>query len=209
MKLFYSPSACSLAQHIALREAGLEFDLERVDLLSGRTSGGQPFADVNPKGYVPALMLDTGGLLTENVAIAEYVADQDPHRRLAPEPGTMDRYRFVEWLAFISSEVHKGFGPLWDKSTPETVRRAAKEKLAKRLSFLDRHLATRDYLMGDTFTAADAYLFTVLRWCAVHSVDMAPFAALDRYMRRVGERPAVRAALEAEAHGETGHVRAA
>jgi glutathione S-transferase len=199
MKLFYSPSACSLAANIALREAGLDFELEAVDLATKKTKRGDDYWKVNPKGYVPALQLDNGTVLTENIAVLPFIADHLPNKTLAPRPGTMDRYRFAEWLGFVATEVHKAYGPLWDKSTPASVVTAAKTKLTKRFAYLDKHLSTSTYLMGETFTVVDAYLFTVLRWAETFAIDLTSFGALRRYLKRVGARPSVKAALEAEA----------
>ena len=152
MKLYYAPGACSLAPHIVAREAGIPLGLEKVDLSSHTTETGANFRSINPKGYVPAIALDDGSVLTEVAAIIQYLADQGPGSGLAPANGTMERYRLIEWITFISSEIHKGFGPLWNPSTPEAVKAAAKEKLATRFAYLDKTLATRPFLTGATFT---------------------------------------------------------
>ena len=158
MKLYFTPGACSLAPHIALREAGLSFGLEQVDLAKKTTKGGEDFNKVNPKGYVPALELDDGQVLTEVAAVVQYVADQKPDTGLAPRPGTLERHRLQEWLTFISSELHKGFGPLFRPTTPEAYKPIIKENGARRLAFVDQQLEGKDYLMGSDFTVADALL---------------------------------------------------
>jgi glutathione S-transferase len=198
MKLYYSPGACSLAVHIVAREAGLPIDLEKVDLATHRTETGTDYLTVSPKGYVPALALEDGSILTEVAAVAQFLADRRPETKLAPAQSTMERYRLQEWLAFISSEIHKGFGPLWHPSAPEATKLAAKEKLAKRFAYLDQVLATQPFLMGEQFTVADAYLFTVVNWVNFLSVDIAPFGNLRAFMDRIGLRPKVREALSAE-----------
>jgi glutathione S-transferase len=198
MKLYYAPGACSLAPHIVAREAGLRLDLERVDLGRGKTEGGVTFADINPKGYVPALSLDNGEVLTEVSALVQYLADQAPQAGLAPAAGTIERYRLLEWLGFISTEIHKGFGPLWKPQTPEETKAAAKATLAKRFAYLDQRLGRGPYLMGERFTVADAYLFTVANWTNFHAIDLKPYPNLKAYMERVGARPKVREALVAE-----------
>jgi len=198
MKLYYSPGACSLAAHIVAREAGVPLGLDKVDLASHTTQGGQNYRSVNPKGYVPAIALDDGSVLTEVAAIIQYLADHGAGSKLAPANGTMERYRLIEWITFISSEIHKGFGPLWNPSTPEGVKTAAKEKLASRFAYLDKALATRPYLTGETFTVADAYLFTVVNWTNFHHMDLSPFPHLRAFQDRVASRPKVQEALEAE-----------
>src|SRR5215207_3597495 len=157
MKLYYAPGACSLAPHIVAREAGLTLDLDKLDFATRITQGGEAFADVNPKGYVPALRLDDGSFLTEVATLVQYLADQAPQSGLAPANGTLERYRLQEWLTFISTEIHKGFGPLWNPDTPEAMREIVKANLAKRFAYLDQRLASRPFLTGERFTAADAY----------------------------------------------------
>lgn len=197
MKLYYAPGACSLSTHIILREAGYKFDLEKVDLAARTTAGGDDFAKVNPKGYVPVLELDDGQLLTENIAIDEYLADQKQASALAPKAGTFERYRLIEWLAFISTEVHKPFGPLFKPDTPDATKQAQKDQLAKRFDYVAEQLKGKQYLMGE-FTVADAYLFTVLRWTGKMQIDMSRWPVLQTYMTRVLARPQVQAALKAE-----------
>jgi glutathione S-transferase len=198
VKLYYSPGACSLCPHIVLREAGLSFDLERVDLKTHQIQGAVDFYKLNPKGYVPMIELDDGQRLTENVAITQYLADRAPEKKLAPANGTMERYRLIEWLAFVTSEVHKGFSPLFSPKLSDDTKQFFRDKLATRFELLDKHLQGKTYLMGDTFTVADAYLFTVLRWTVPLKVDIAKWTNLKAYFSRVHERPAVMAALEAE-----------
>jgi glutathione S-transferase len=198
MKLYYAPGACSLAPHIVAREAGLRLDLDKVDLRSGKTESGAAFADINPKGYVPALSLDSGEVLTEVSALVQYLADQAPQATLVPAAGTIERYRLLEWLGFISTEIHKGFGPLWNPQAPEATKTAAKANLAKRFAYLDQRLAGGLYLTGERFTIADAYLFTVANWTNLHGIDLKPYPNLKAFMERVGARPKVREALAAE-----------
>jgi glutathione S-transferase len=196
MKLFYVPGACSLATHIALREAGLDFQLDKLDPKTKRTSDGRDYNALNPKSYVPALELDDGQVLTEGAAIQLWVADQKPQAKLAPAHGTMARYRLEEWMVFIATEVHKGFSPLF-RPVNEEHKQASLSRLSTRLDFLEKHLQGRAYLM-DTFTVADGYLFTVLRWSPRTGLDLAKWPALKALVERVSERPAVKAALEAE-----------
>jgi glutathione S-transferase len=198
MKLYYFPAACSLASNISLREAGLKFELVKVDVHVGRSADGLNFAEVNPKGYVPALALDDGQVLTENVTVLQYIADRNPAAKLAPPFGTMERYRLMEWLSFISSELHKNFTPLFRADVPADTRQFMLQNIAKRLDYVQRALGSRDYLMGEQYTVADAYLFTVLSWAGYVKLDMAPWPQLQRYEQRVGGRPHVLEALRAE-----------
>src|SRR5919107_5805338 len=198
MKLYYAPGACSLAPHIVAREAGLKLDLDKLDFATRQPESGEAFADVNPKGYVPPLRLDDGSVLTEVATLVQYLADQAPQSGLAPANGTLERYRLPEWLTFISTEIHKGFGPLWNPALPDASKEAAKAHLSKRFAYLDGRLKDRPYLTGDRFSAADAYLFTVVNWTNIHNVDLKPYPNLKAYMGRVAARPAVRQALEAE-----------
>jgi glutathione S-transferase len=198
MKLYYSPGACSLSPHIALREAGLTFELDQVNLSNKQTRSGEDFAAINPKGYVPVLRLDDGQVLTEGPAIVQYIADQKPQTGLAPAAGTLARVRLQEWLNFISTEIHKQFSPMFNSKTPEECKRISKDNLARRFDFLTLKLEGQSYLLGDTFTVADGYLFTVLRWTGHVGMDIAKWPVLKKYVDRVSERPAVRAALEAE-----------
>ncbi len=198
MKLYYTPGACSLAVHIALREANIDFDLVEVDLATKKTASGDDFLAINPKGYVPALQLDDGQVLTEDQVILQYIADLKPEASLAPAFGTMERYRLMEWLAFIATEVHKGFGPLWNPNTPEAVRQNALVVLSRRFAYVNGKLADGPWLMGSHYTIADAYLFTILGWSAIHNVDLSSWPHLTAYVGRVGERPAVLEAMRAE-----------
>jgi len=199
MKLYYSPGACSLSPHIVLREAGLDFELVRVDLGTHKLTDGRDFAEINPKGYVPALELDNGTVLTEGTAIVQYVADLKPETGLAPKASSLERYQLQEWLGFINSEVHKGFGPLFNPKTPEEYKAMARKNLANRLAYLDGHLAKNDFLMGKQFTVADAYLFTVLNWGPWTGVDVAAWPSLVAFQQRIASRPAIVAAQAAEA----------
>ena len=198
MKLYYAPAACSLAPHIVAREAGLKLDLDRLDFATRKTEGGEDFSAVNPKGYVPALRLDSGEVLTEVATLVQYLADKAPQAGLAPAAGTIERYRLQEWLTFVSTEIHKGFGPLWNPAMPDAAKEIAKATHAKRFAFLDGELSGRPYLTGERFTAADAYLFTVVNWTNIHKIDLSPYPNLKAFMDRVAARPAVRQALQAE-----------
>lgn len=198
MKLYYSPGACSLSPHIVLREMGLTFELEKVDLQSKKTESGSDFRSVNPNGYVPLLALDDGQVLTEGPAIVQYLADRAPEARLAPEAGTMERYRLVEWLNFISTELHKAFAPLFNPKTPEEWKAIVNDLIAARLAYVEKKLGGQVYLMGDNFTVADAYLFTVLSWGKWVGVDIGRWPTLQSYTNRISSRPTVQAALRAE-----------
>jgi glutathione S-transferase len=197
MKLYYSPGACSLSVHIVLREGKFKFDIDKVDLAARKTAGGEDYLAINPKGYVPALGLDDGTTLTEANVILQYLADQKPRRALAPKPRTPERYKLMEWLTFISSELHKALGDFFNpKMTPEW-REAKLERLGKRFDYLEKALAGNEYLMGE-FTIADAYLFNILNWTNIHKVDLANWPNIQAYMRRVAERPTVKKAMKAE-----------
>lgn len=198
MKLYYSPGACSLSPHIALEEAGLKAELVKVDLKAGVTEGGASYASINPKGYVPALQLDDGQLLTEGPVVVQYIADQAPNQKIAPPAGSLERYRLGEWLTFINSEIHKSFGPLFDKSSPDETKATAKKKIDKRFKFVDQQLTQHDYLMGSAFSVADGYLYVMLRWARQMSLDLSTYPALAAFITRMQQRPAVSAALAAE-----------
>ncbi|NOK00641.1 MULTISPECIES: glutathione transferase GstA [Myxococcus] len=198
MKLFYSPGACSLSPHIILREGGFSFTTEKVDIRAKKTAAGEDFHAINPKGYVPALQLDDGSLLTEGPAIVQFLADQVPDKKLAPANGTLERYRLQEMLNFISTEIHKGFSPLFNPAFPDEGKRLARERLAQRLGVLEAVVAKQAFLLGDQFTVADAYLFTTLNWAGHTKVDLEPFPALRAYHARVADRPSVQEALKAE-----------
>lgn len=198
MKLYYAPAACSLAVHIVAREAGLTFDLAKVDLGKQLTEDGEDYTQVNPKGYVPALRLDDGQVLTEVSVLVQYLADQKSELGLAPKVGTMARYRLLEWLNFVSSEIHKTFSPLWKPDTSEAAKQNAKDLLGKRFDYLAQSLGTKPYLMGEAFSVADAYLFTVLNWTNFHRIGLDRWPVLKDYLGRLGERPAVKEAMQAE-----------
>jgi glutathione S-transferase len=198
MKLYYYPGACSLSPHIVAREAGVAIELEKVDLKSKRTESGADFSQINPKGSVPALQLDNGELLTEGQVIAQYLADLNPDSKLAPANGTLARYRLQEWLGFINSELHKTYSPLFNPATPDAVREDRKAALHKHYALLEQRLAQQSWLLGDEFSAADAYLFTVTNWAPHVGVDLSQFVAIATFQQRVAQRPHVQAALEAE-----------
>lgn len=200
MKLYYAPAACSFAPHIALREANLPFEPVKVDLRKHTLADGSDFYAINPKGYVPLLELDDGERLSEVAVILQYIADRKPGT-LAPAFGSLERYRLMEWLNFISSEVHKQFGPLWHADTPDATRDKQRAMLAKRFDHLSATLGKQPYLMGEKFTVADAYLHTVLNWTGLLKVDLSPWPALVAYQARIAERPAVQDARRVE-HGE-------
>jgi glutathione S-transferase len=198
MKLYFSPGACSLSPHIVLREAGLSFSLEKVDLRSKQTAGGHDYKTINPKGAVPALELDDGQILTEGPAVVQYLADLAPEKQLAPPAGSMPRYRLMEWLNFISTELHKGFSPLFNPAMPEEAKKLTLERLLSRFDYLATQLQAGPYLLGSQFTVADAYLFVMLRWSGAFSIELSRWPALEAYFKRVEQRPAVQAALAAE-----------
>ena len=198
MKLFYKPGACSLASHITLRESGKDFTLIGVDLMHKRTENGDDFLKVNPKGQVPTLLLDDNTLLTEGVAIMQYIADSVADRQLLAPVGTINRYRTLEWLNYIATELHKGFTPLFRPDTPEDYKPTARALLDKKLAYIDESLANAQWISGSRFTIADAYLFTVLRWAFAVKLEMAGYKNIAAYMERVAARPAVAAAMAAE-----------
>ena len=198
MKLYYAPYACSLAPHIVLRELDLPFELIRVDNTTKRTANDEDFLAIHPKGYVAALHLDDGQVLTEGPAILQYLADLRPEANLAPVSGTFERVRLQEWLNFVSTEIHGGLGWLFSSQFPDEVKALIKEKLFKRFVVLSQTLERQDYLMDDGFSIADAYLFTVLRWTSLFGIDLNQWPALVRFQARIDQRPAVKAALAAE-----------
>ncbi|MHB1056618.1 MAG: glutathione transferase GstA [Rhodanobacter sp.] len=198
MKLYYSPGACSLSPHIVALEAGIALQFEKVDGKAKRTESGQDFWQVNPKGYVPALELDNGELLTEGPAIVQYLADLKPESGLAPANGTLPRYRLQEILGYINSEIHKSYSPLFKPDTPEATRAERKAYLLKRYQLVEDVLAKQPFLLGDAFTAADAYLFTVTNWAKHVELDLSGFPALLAFQKRVAGRPAVQQAMQAE-----------
>ena len=198
MKLYYSPGACSLSPHIVLRESGLPFQPVLASTKTHKLADGTDYYTINPKGYVPLLELDDGQRLSEGPAIVQYIADQVPEKKLAPPAGTMERYRLMELLNFISTEVHKGFSPLFSPATPEDFKPVIRERLLGRLTWIDSQLAGKDYLMGSDFSVADAYLFTVANWGQYVGVDISGLANLKAFMGRMMARPAVQEALKAE-----------
>lgn len=199
MKLYYAPGACSLSPHIVLHEAGIAAETEKVDLTTKTTASGGDYRRINPKGYVPALALDDGAVLTEGPAIVQYLADLRPASQLAPANGTLERYRLQEWLNFISSELHKTYSPLFNPATVAEAREAAVGLLNKRYDYVETQLADRQYLMGETFTVADAYLFTISNWARFLKLDVVSARPnLSAYVERVMARPAVQSALKAE-----------
>jgi len=195
MKLYYAPGACSLSPHIVALEAGVPVTLEKVDLKTHKTESGEDFYAVNPKGYVPALKLDDGQFLTEGPAIVQYLADQKPASKLAPANGTFERYKLQEWLGFINSEIHKNFSPLFGAASDE-VKNDAKAKIAKRFDYVNGELAGKQFLLGDTFTVADAYLFVMLTWA--HHLKIALPANLSAFFARTAQRPKVHQAMKEE-----------
>lgn len=188
----------SLSPHIVLREAGLDFTAEKVDLALKKTESGADYLAINPKGQVPALLLDDGSLLTEGVAIVQYLADRVPDRGLIPAAGTLSRYHAIEWLNYIATELHKGFSPLFNPKTPDEYKTIAREKLDKQFDYLDSVLAKQHFLLGNKFSVADAYLFTVMRWAIALQFDIKKRTQLSAYFDRVAARPAVDATLNAE-----------
>jgi glutathione S-transferase len=199
MKLYYAPAYCSQAVHIALREAGLEISLVKVDTEAGKLEDGTDYAPINPRGYVPLLELDDGSRHTEVAALLQYVGDLVPDNGLMPAFGSRDRFLVTQWLTFVSSELHKVFSPwLFHKDTADTTRKASKDKLARRFGELERHLEGRDWLVGDAFTVADAYCFTIMSWAPMLGMSLKAYPHLAAYIERIKLRPAVRAALVAE-----------
>jgi len=198
MKLYYMPGACSLAPHIVANEAGIALELVRVDGKTKKTEADQDFLATNPNGYVPTLVLDDGQTLTEAQLVVQYLADQKPQSNLMPPAGDMARYRVQQWLAFISSELHKSFSPFFKPGTPEETKNANREHLARRFAHVDNQLAGKTYLTGEAFTAADAYLWTILGWAKIVGIDLTPYANITSFMGSVAARPAVIKSLQEE-----------
>lgn len=198
MKLYYNPGVCSLSPHIVLREAGLPVELKKVDLATKTVEDGSDFLQVNSRGYVPALELPGGEVLTEGAAIVQYIADQRPESELAPRAGTIERYRLQEMLNFVSAEIHKGFSPLFNKAATPEWKAAATANLAKRFDWLSKRLEGQEYLFGTRFTVADAYLFTTLNWAGFVGIDLGKWPVLKQYHARVAARPKVQEAMKAE-----------
>ncbi|WP_017905289.1 glutathione transferase GstA [Pseudomonas asplenii] len=201
MKLYYAPETCSLAPHVVLRELGLPFALVRIDNRSKLTEHGDDFRRINPKGYVAALQLDNGEVLTEGAAILQFLADLRPETGLAPANGSWQRVRLQEWLNFLGSEIHGTMGPLFNAAIPGEVKAIFRTRLFQRFDLLENTLAQRDHLLESGFSVADIYLFTVMRWNRFFAIDLAPWPGLLRFMARIGERPSVTAALAVESAG--------
>jgi glutathione S-transferase len=198
MKLYYSPGACSLSPHIALHEAGIAFEPVLASTKSHKLQDGTDYYGINPLGYVPMLELDDGTRLREGPAIVQYIADLAPTKNLAPASGTMQRYRLQEWLTFIGTEMHKTYSPLFNAAMPDEAKNLFKDKLKSRYEWLDGQLADKQYLMGEHFSVADGYLFTVTNWAKPTGLDISGFAHLQAWHARVGARPAVQSAMKAE-----------
>ena len=198
MKLYYFPGACSLAVHIVLEEIGLPYEMIRVDLAKKTTENSKNYFEINPKGFVPALELDNGQVLTEAQVIVQYLADQNPDSYLIPPMGSIARYRVMEWLSYIAMEVQKGFGPLFNPNTSEETRKTVISNLINYFDFISESLGDKDYLCGDRYTIVDAYLFTILNWTRFVEVDLTPWKKLRRYMARIMKRPAVKQAMTSE-----------
>lgn len=198
MKLYFFQGACSFAVHVVLRELGLSFELDRVDSATKKTQDGDDFLALNPKGYVPALKLDSGAVLTEVTAILQYLADQHPGSGLLPAAGTMERARVQEWLGYTATELHKSYSPLFSPKTPDDYKAMVKEAVEKRLGWVASQLEGKTYLTGDAFTIADAYLSTVVGWSKFVGIDLSRWPALTKYLELVGERASVKAARAAE-----------
>jgi glutathione S-transferase len=198
MKLYYAPAACSQAPHIVAREAGLPIELANVRFPDKVTDDGEKLTDVNPKGAVPTLRLDGGEVLTENAVILQYLADRVPNSELAIPASGLERYRLLEGLNFIATELHKGFGPLWNPATPDSFKEATREALGKKFDYLQEKIGDGPYILGDRFSILDAYAFAVLNWTRIHSIDIGRWPGLSRYLARIAERPAVQETLRAE-----------
>lgn len=198
MKLYYAPGACSLSPHIVLCEAGLKFEPVKADLKTHKLEQGTDFYSITPKGQVPVLELDNGERLTEGPVIVQYIADQVPDKKLAPAAGTMQRYRLQEWLNFVTSELHKGIGGLFNPAMPEEGKAVMRTRALDKLKWVDAQLEGKDYLMGDAFTVADAYLFTIANWTKNTGIDISGLKHLGAFMKRMSERPAVQQAMKTE-----------
>ena len=198
MKLYYAPGACSMSPHIVLRETGTKFEAVKVNFADHKTEKGEDYYAINPKGAVPALHLDNGQVLTEGSAIVQYIGDHATGSTIMPKAGTPERYKEIEWLNWIASEFHKPMGSLFNKGMAEAAGTLIKTNIGNKLAYLDKHLATHEYLLGTTFTAADAYAFTVLSWAGPVGVDLAKYPHVTKFQAKVGARPAVQAMLKAE-----------
>lgn len=198
MKLYFSPGACSMASHIALQETGLPYEAVQVDLRSKKTAGDQDYLKINPKGYVPALELDNGQTMSEGVAILQWLADQKPEKKLIPAWGTAERYKAIEWMNYVATEIHKNFSPLYNPQIPDATREICKGNIVKRLGLIEDRLNSQAYLMGENFGVADAYLFTVLSWSPRVGVDLSGFPKTLAYLEKIKGRPSVQSAMKAE-----------
>jgi glutathione S-transferase len=199
MKLYYSPAACSLAVHIALREAGIAAELVSVDLAKHQLADGSDYLAIQPRGYVPLLELDDGSRHSEASALLQYVAESNPQANLLPAPGLPERLQVLQWVTFVATELHKVFSPwLWHKETADSTRKAVKDKLASRFAELEQVLATRAFVAGDRFSIADAYAFTIVRWAPMLGMSLKAYPRLEAYLQRIAARPAVQSALQAE-----------
>ena len=203
MKLYYSPGACSQAAHIVLHETGFSHDSVRVDLRAKTVEDGSDYLRINPKGAVPALELENGEVLTENAVILQYLGDRSGSSDLFPPLGDFRRYRVLEWLNYVATELHKGFGPLWNPRAAPEWKQATRDLLAKKFDYVEQQLGDRDFLTGNRFTIADAYLFVTLGWTAMHEIDLGRWPGLNEFRRRVGQRPSARQVLEFEGLAET------
>ncbi|MFY9326630.1 MAG: glutathione transferase GstA [Georgfuchsia sp.] len=198
MKLYYSPGACSLSPHIVLRESGLKFDLEKVNLKTKKTETGKDYFTVSPNGYVPALEIAPGDVLAEGPAIVQYIADQAPAANLAPANGTRERYTLQSWLNFVGTELHKNFSPIFNPATSDEAKAQGRKLLEVRYASVEKHLAGKDYLLGANYSVADVYLFVTLTWTKYAGIDLSQWPALSRLHDSIAARPAVQAALKAE-----------
>lgn len=198
MKLFYTPGACSLSPHIVLNELDLPYSVEKVDLKNHTTANGADYYTVNAKGYVPALQLDNGEVLTEGPAIIQYLADQKPHANLLPPAGSLERARVQEWLNFIGTEVHKTLAALFNPSISPEAKSKTIDTFGKRLGFVEKALQGKDFLTGKTFSVADAYLFTIVNWAPMLGIDLSPWPNVTQFQKRIASRPAVQKTLQAE-----------
>lgn len=198
MKLFLKPGACSLSPHIILEEAGLTYETDTVDVKKKLTGAGEDYLKINPKGYVPSLQLDNGDVLTEAPAVLQYIADQVPEKKLVPALNSLDHYRLQAWLTFIGTELHKSYSPFFNRAASDDWKAASLANIERRIEHTNNELEGKTWLMGDNFTIADAYLFVVLRWSGFIKLDLSRWPNVAAYMERVGERPAVKAALAAE-----------
>ena len=196
MKLYYSPGTCALSPHIVAHELSLPITLVKVDLKSKLTENGEDYRKINPNGYVPAVVFEDGKQLTEGPAIVQYLADLKPEHHLAPPAGSFDRYRLQQWLNFITSEIHKGFSPLFNPTFPENAKTVVKNQLVSRIDTVADHLAKQPYLIGEQFTVADAYLFVTLGWCSHVGIDLSRWPVLKSYVEKIANRPAVRKAMQ-------------